>query len=206
MIRAVITISGDVQGAGYRAYLMKIARKAGLTGYVENMPDGTVKVVCEGEKDLIERFVSEIKIKTEIVEVEDVKLGYFDATGDFKGKGFDIKVENSFRGVIRELFQGYVTSEKYFNKGFEKQDKMLEKQDQMLDKQDMMLEKQDSMVEKQDQMGGKQDKTIEVIDTRFDELDVKYGDISKTIGEVHNDLKEMKNLFEKLVNHFIEEK
>ncbi|MCG2826393.1 MAG: acylphosphatase [Thermoplasmatales archaeon] len=131
MQRATITITGDVQGAGYRAHIMKTARNAKLVGYAENMLDGTVKVVCEGEKNLIENFVSAIKIKTEIVEVEDIKVEYSDATGKFDGKGFDIQVEESFKGMIRELFQGYVTSEKYFNKGFEKQDKMLEKQDKM---------------------------------------------------------------------------
>jgi len=192
MIRSVITVSGDVQGAGYRAHVMKMARNAKLVGYVENMLDGTVKIVCEGEKDLIKNFVSKIKIKTEMVEVEDIKVEYSDATGGFEGKGFDINVEESFKGMIRELFQGYVTSEKYFNKGFEKQDKMLEKQDKMLEKQDKMLEKQDE--------------TIEVIGSRFNDTDMKYGEISKTMKSMDGKLDKLTNLFEKLVNHFVKEK
>ncbi|MDI6916249.1 MAG: acylphosphatase [Thermoplasmatales archaeon] len=175
MIRGVITIFGDVQGAGYRAHVMKMARNAKLVGYVENILDGTVKVVCEGEKERIENFVSGIKIKTEIVEVEDIKVDYNDATGEFEGKGFDIQVEESFKGMIRELFQGYVTSEKYFNKGFEKQDKMLEKQDE----------------------------TIKVIGNRFDDMDIKYGDLSKTMASMNGKLDKLTNLFEKLVNHFV---
>ena len=189
MIRATITITGDVQGAGYRTYLIMVARKSGLEGYTENLPNGIVNVVCEGEKEKIEEFVSKIKIKNEVVEVEDIKVKYDKSTGEFKGKGFVIKVEESLKGLIQEMFQGYATSERYFRVGWGKQDKMLEKQDKMLEKQDQMLGKQDIMIEKQD-------KTIEVIGTRFDTMDSKYGDISET-------MKEMKKLFEKLVDHII---
>ncbi len=191
MIKAVLSITGDVQGAGYRSYLIMAARKLGLEGYVENLPNGVVNVVCESEKERIEEFVSKIKIKSEIVEVENIKVKYDKPTGEFKGKGFVIKVEESFKGLIQEMFQGYATSEKYFRVGWGKQDRMLGKQDRMLEKQDKMLEKQDA--------------TIEVIGTRFDKTDEKYGDISKTMREMHNDLKEMKNLFAKLVNHIVKE-
>jgi len=224
MIRATITITGDVQGAGYRTYIIMVARKLGLEGYTENLPNGVINVVCEGKKEKIGEFVSKIKIKNEVVEVEDTKIKYDKLTGEFKGKGFVIKVEESFKGLIQEMFHGYATSEKYFRVGWGKQDKMLEKQDKMLDKQDettaaikgldkkqdvmikkqdVMIEKQDKMIgkqdimiEKQDKMIGKQDKTIEVIGTRFDTMDSKYGDISET-------MKEMKNLFEKLVDYII---
>lgn len=125
MIRATITITGDVQGAGYRSYLIMAARKSGLEGYAENLPNGVVNVVCEGEKEKIEEFVSKIKIKNEVVEVENIKVKYDKPAGEFKGKGFVIKVEESFKGLIQEMFQGYATSEKYFNKGFEKEDETI---------------------------------------------------------------------------------
>jgi len=184
MIKAVLAVTGDVQGAGYRSYLIRVARKLGLEGYVENLPNGVVNVVCEGQKEKIEEFVSKIKIKNEVVEVENINVKYDKPTGEFKGKGFIIKVEESFKGLIQEMFQGYATSEKYFRVGWGKQDEMLGKQDKMLEKQDA---------------------TIEVIGTRFDKTDEKYGDISKTMREMHNDLKEMKNLFAKLVNHIVKE-
>ncbi|MCG2825527.1 MAG: acylphosphatase, partial [Thermoplasmatales archaeon] len=110
MIKAVLAVTGDVQGAGYRSYLIRVARKLGLEGYVENLPNGVVNVVCEGQKEKIEEFVSKIKIKNEVVEVENINVKYDKPTGEFKGKGFIIKVEESFKGLIQEMFQGYATS------------------------------------------------------------------------------------------------
>jgi acylphosphatase len=48
--RAILTVEGDVQEVGYRSAVMKIAQKLRLVGYVENLPNGAVKVVCEGEE------------------------------------------------------------------------------------------------------------------------------------------------------------
>ncbi|MCG2825271.1 MAG: acylphosphatase [Thermoplasmatales archaeon] len=192
MIRATITITGDVQEAGYRVVVRDTARKLGLVGFAENMPDGTVKVVCEGEKKVVEGFVQTIKIKIETITVENIKIDYSDANGEFDGKGFIVKVTD----LGDELFQGFATSLKYFKIGWGKQDETTAAIKGLDKKQDKMIGKQDKMIEKQDEMIGKQDKTIEVIGTRFDTMDTKYGDISET-------MKEMKKLFEKLVDHII---
>ena len=188
MIRAKIVISGDVQGAGYRAFVMDTARKTGLVGFIENMPNGTVNVVCEGEKNLIEKFVSGIKMKTEIVEVEDIQVEYSNATGGFKGKGFDIKVEESFKGMIKELFQGYVTSEKYFNKGFEKQDKMNQDMNKSFKESDENINKNFNQLNEtmnrgftqvNDTLVGFRDETK----TEFQTIKTDYGKISQDLGK-----------------------
>jgi acylphosphatase len=41
-------VSGYVQGVGFRYYTRSMANRLGVRGYVQNLPDGTVKVVCEG--------------------------------------------------------------------------------------------------------------------------------------------------------------
>lgn len=194
MIRAVLTVTGDVQEAGYRAYVMKNAQKLGLVGYVENLLDGTVRVVAEGEKECIEKFVDLIKIKDETIDVESVETKYETATGEFDGKGFRPKISDA----DYEMFQGYATAGKYFKIMFKKQDKAL-------DKQDKMLEKQDETTSAIKGLDKKQDKTIEVIGNRFDDMDVKYGDISKTISSMNEKLDRLTNLFEKLVNRFVKE-
>jgi acylphosphatase len=119
MIRATLKITGDVQEAGYRSFITKSARKMGLVGYAENIPDGIVEVVCEGKKELIEEFISKIKIKTETVDVEDIEAKYSGSTGEFDGKGFIVKIDD----MAQEMFQGYATSLKYFKIGWSKQDK-----------------------------------------------------------------------------------
>ena len=126
MIRAMLIISGDVQGAGYRGIIIRTGRKLGLVGNVENIPDGTVKVVCEGEKEKIEDLINSIKIRDEIVDVENIDVRFEDASGEFDGKGFDVKASEKISDLYREMFHGYITSEKYFRVGFKKQDKTIE--------------------------------------------------------------------------------
>lgn len=58
-------------------------------GFVENLKDGSVKIVCEGEEEMIKKFIQEINIKG-LIEVEDVQIkSISDATGEFKF--FEIK-------------------------------------------------------------------------------------------------------------------
>ncbi|MBU4190411.1 MAG: acylphosphatase [Candidatus Thermoplasmatota archaeon] len=116
MIRAMLIISGDVQGAGYRGIIIKTGRKLGLVGNVENIPDGTVKVVCEGEKEKIEDLINSIKIRDEIVDVENIDVKFEDASGEFDGKGFDVKVDESFSGLTKEIFWCNVSLSKLADK------------------------------------------------------------------------------------------
>lgn len=44
----VATVHGRVQGVGFRYYARTQAVRLRLTGYVRNLADGTVEVVCEG--------------------------------------------------------------------------------------------------------------------------------------------------------------
>ena len=44
-------VQGIVQGVGFRYSAIIQARRLGLTGYVRNMPDGTVEVLAEGPKE-----------------------------------------------------------------------------------------------------------------------------------------------------------
>lgn len=52
-----IRISGMVQGVGFRWSAAREARNSGITGYVRNMPDGTVYIEAEGFRDQLNVFV-----------------------------------------------------------------------------------------------------------------------------------------------------
>ena len=53
--RVTVRYDGRVQGIGFRFTAMQIAEGFPVTGYVQNMPDGSVKMVAEGtEKDLLQ--------------------------------------------------------------------------------------------------------------------------------------------------------
>ncbi len=61
MERAIIHIAGRVQGVGFRSYVIHRARPKKLCGYVQNLPDGRVRVEVEGERTAIEALIEELK-------------------------------------------------------------------------------------------------------------------------------------------------
>ena len=58
--RACITVRGRVQGVGFRYFVLRTARAAGLTGFVRNLRDGSVEVVSEGPREKLEGLLREI--------------------------------------------------------------------------------------------------------------------------------------------------
>jgi len=194
MIRAMLIISGDVQGAGYRGIIIRTGRKLGLVGNVENIPDGTVKVVCEGEKEKIEDLINSIKIRDEIVDVENIDVKFEDASGEFDGKGFDVNASEKISDLYREMFHGYITSEKYFRVGFKKQD-------EMLGKQGKMLEKQGETIAAIKGLDKKQDVTIDVLKDFRDTTKQSFTDMGDRYGSIQDELVNTRKELAKLVEH-----
>lgn len=61
MLHIEAIVHGNVQGVGYRYYALHSAHVYGVTGWVKNMLDGTVKVVAEGTHDAIQQFVDALR-------------------------------------------------------------------------------------------------------------------------------------------------
>jgi acylphosphatase len=49
-----VTIGGDVQGVGYRAWIEREARAAGVRGWVRNRSNGDVEALFAGPPDAVE--------------------------------------------------------------------------------------------------------------------------------------------------------
>jgi acylphosphatase len=57
-----VRYEGDVQGVGFRYSTRKIATQLGVSGGVENLPDGAVHLVAEGPEDLLKQLLLQIDV------------------------------------------------------------------------------------------------------------------------------------------------
>ncbi len=93
MVSARVVIRGWVQGVYFRAYTRDQARSLGLTGWVRNLPDGSVEALFEGEKDPVEKMVSWCHRGSPASRVEKVEVTYGPFTGAFDS--FEIRYRYS---------------------------------------------------------------------------------------------------------------
>ena len=56
-----VTVSGRVQGVGFRWAITERARSRGVAGWVRNEPDGTVEAVLEGPSEAVDVLVAWIR-------------------------------------------------------------------------------------------------------------------------------------------------
>jgi acylphosphatase len=52
---------GHVQGVGFRYTTQKLALQLQLTGFVRNLPDGTVEICAQGPQENLEKLISALK-------------------------------------------------------------------------------------------------------------------------------------------------
>lgn len=65
MERRRLVVSGRVQGVGFRATAMGVARRFPVTGFVRNEPDGTVLIEVQGLSGAIDAFVLALRNRME---------------------------------------------------------------------------------------------------------------------------------------------
>ena len=56
-----ILFTGRVQGVGFRWATNRIAQNHPINGFVRNLPDGRVELVCQGDPDDIDGLLSDVK-------------------------------------------------------------------------------------------------------------------------------------------------
>ena len=83
MERIEAVVSGRVQMVMYRDFATRKARGLGLTGEVENLPDGTVRVIAEGEREALEKYIRKLWKGSIMSRVDHVAVEWKPATGAF---------------------------------------------------------------------------------------------------------------------------
>ncbi len=73
---------GIVQGVGFRYTAIRIAMRAGVTGWAKNLHDGRVEIVAEGGEEALEQLVRELRDYFHTY-VRDVRVEWEEPTGEF---------------------------------------------------------------------------------------------------------------------------
>jgi len=77
-------VRGSVQGVAFRYYARLRATELGLTGYVRNLPDGSVELVAEGEEAALAEFERWIGRGPPSAEVSDVVVTAARPRGEYR--------------------------------------------------------------------------------------------------------------------------
>ena len=59
-IRITVHFSGHVQGVGFRYQAVRVAKRYIVSGLVQNLSDGRVRIVVEGAPEQVEPFVHDL--------------------------------------------------------------------------------------------------------------------------------------------------
>jgi len=181
-MRFTAYVSGKVQEVGYRARVVDIANALGLKGMVENLLDGRVKIIAEGEDEKIKWFESAIDIKNALIHVSSIEKSYSPASGEFEKFGKLVtKGETDTRLDTAAVYlKELVSAVNKMNENLSgKIDQMNEnlsgKMDQMLGKQDQMLGKQDDLITEVKDVNRKMDRALEtgIVELKSDVAEIK---------------------------------
>lgn len=83
--RSRVLISGLVQGVFFRREISYLARQLGVTGWTRNLPDGSVEVVAEGEKEAIDKLIQFCRVGPSGARVRNVSVEWENFKGEFRG-------------------------------------------------------------------------------------------------------------------------
>jgi acylphosphatase len=222
MIRVRITVGGKVQRVGYREKVQEAARELGIAGKVRNLKSGEVEIVCEGEKQGVEKFIKAIEIKDGLIEVKKITTTFEEPAREFEY--FEIEYGEVQEELTESTGAGrkeLIAVRESVDAGFSKMDSNFqalgEKTDSVGNKIDMGFSKMDSNFEtlgnKIDTVGKNVVDVGEKIDTgfaksdsNFKDLDSKYDVVSKELRSMNENISRLAGYIGNLVEEFIKEK
>lgn len=74
---------GRVQGVGFRAYVVDVAIALGVKGWTRNRWDGSVEVVAEAERPVLESLLSALRRGPRMSNVTKVDVYWETPSGEF---------------------------------------------------------------------------------------------------------------------------
>ncbi len=144
-----ITLRDHVQLLGYRGQIELIGKDLGLHGIVFNAPDGSVKVVAEGEEGVFDVFFDDLKRIREGVDIETKEVS----------RDADLPVP--FSRVATDETLEYM---KRFDKGIDLLTDIKSDNRELLSNTNLLVKGQEKLVEGQNQTNKGQNKVIALLE------------------------------------------
>ncbi len=89
MVRHAGRCMGKVQGVGFRVFVQSVAQELGFTGWVKNMPDGSVVMEAQGDDSRFGELKEKIQEGNGLCKVEHMT---FEFCKNVEGEtGFEIR-------------------------------------------------------------------------------------------------------------------
>lgn len=85
MKKVTLHISGNVQRVGYRAKVISRANALGIKGFIQNLPDGRVKIIAQGEQSELDKLIQAINISNSLINVTNIEQEYSTYSDDYEG-------------------------------------------------------------------------------------------------------------------------
>ena len=84
-IRANVHVTGQVQGVNFRYATYRQALALGATGWVKNLPDGSVQTCIEGDEGVVNQLLTWLHDGPPSARVNGVKVDRQEYVGEFSG-------------------------------------------------------------------------------------------------------------------------
>jgi acylphosphatase len=78
-------VSGRVQGVAFRWFVLQAVEDLDVTGYVRNLPDGSVEVLAEGPEEDVLALRQKLAVGPRMALVSDLREWDMPPSGRWKG-------------------------------------------------------------------------------------------------------------------------
>ena len=182
MKKVTLHISGNVQRVGYRAKVISIANALGIKGFIQNLSDGRVKIIAQGEQSELDMLIQAINISNSLINVTNIEQEYSTYSDDYEGFNkvvrdgeTDERLDNAI-DLFKKLIT--VTEDGFSNLGKELGDKI----DRVGDKVDQVGDKVDhSRIEITSEIHSMRDDFNILFDTRLSKIESELSEMKDKV-------------------------
>jgi acylphosphatase len=185
MKRLTLLVSGNVQRAGYSTKVVSIAEALTIKGYIQNLPDGRVKIIAEGNEKDLERFIQAVNIKNTFINVVNIEKKYSSPSGEYEGfyklvgGGETDESLETMANLLNELI--HVTKHG-FDRLEKKQDEILNKFDELGDGRGQKIDQ--NRVGIPPEIHSPRDDFKSHFDERLTKMEFEFGEIKAKVAAI----------------------